>query len=88
MLRCLVKDNLRTWEECLPYIEFAYNRAKHSSTSFSPFEIVYGANPSSPLDLLPLTNLSFVASDDGIAWTERMMDVHAKVKGNLEKRSA
>ena len=26
----------------------------HSTTNFSPFEIVYGFNPLTPLDLLPL----------------------------------
>ncbi|KAH9658348.1 Endonuclease [Citrus sinensis] len=29
-------------------------RTVHSATKFSPFEIVYGFNPSTPLDLLPL----------------------------------
>ena len=37
MLRALIICNLRTWEECLPHIEFAYNRSTHSTTQFSPF---------------------------------------------------
>ncbi|KAH9698112.1 Endonuclease [Citrus sinensis] len=41
-------------EECLPHVEFAYNRIVYSVTKFSPFEIVYGFNPLTPLDLLPL----------------------------------
>ncbi|KAH9686183.1 Endonuclease [Citrus sinensis] len=49
-----VHSNLKTWEECLPHVEFAYNRTVHSATKFSPFEIVYGFNPLTPLDLLPL----------------------------------
>ncbi|KAF7835029.1 uncharacterized protein G2W53_009888 [Senna tora] len=32
MLRAIVGKNLKTWEDCLPFIEFAYNRAVHSST--------------------------------------------------------
>jgi hypothetical protein len=35
-------------------VEFAYNRAEHSLTKRSPFEIVYGFNPPTALDLLPL----------------------------------
>ena len=45
MLRAIVGRNLKTWEECLPYVEFAYNRAVHSSTGYSAFEVVYGFNP-------------------------------------------
>jgi hypothetical protein len=37
MLRAVLKDNLRLWEECLPHIEFAYNRSIHSTTKLSPF---------------------------------------------------
>ncbi|XP_040955925.1 uncharacterized protein, partial [Gossypium hirsutum] len=54
LLRAIIRKNLKTWEECLPHIEFAYNRSVHSATKFSPFEVVYGFNPLTPLDLLPL----------------------------------
>ncbi|KAK1664786.1 hypothetical protein QYE76_052945 [Lolium multiflorum] len=64
LLRTLVKKNLKSWEECLPHAEFAYNRAKHSTTSRSPFMIVYGFEPPTALDILPLplherTNMDF-----------------------------
>ena len=29
LLRTVVHKNLKTWEDCLPFIEFAYNRAMH-----------------------------------------------------------
>src|SRR3954465_802233 len=29
MLRGVLKKKLKMWEECLPYVEFAYNRAVH-----------------------------------------------------------
>ncbi|KAL7593504.1 hypothetical protein Lser_V15G33880 [Lactuca serriola] len=54
LLRALIKKNIKTWEDCLPHVEFAYNRATHSATKMSPFEIVYGFNPLTPLDLSPL----------------------------------
>jgi hypothetical protein len=50
MLRAILKTNLKLCEECLPYIEFAYNRSVHSTTKVSPFQVVYGFNPRAPID--------------------------------------
>jgi len=54
LLRAVIQKNLKNWEDCLPFIEFAYNRSVHSTTEFSPFEIVYGFNPLTPIDLILL----------------------------------
>src|SRR3954468_21019354 len=54
LLRVLIKKNLKDWEECIPHAEFAYNRSKHSTTIKSPFMIVYGFDPLTTLDILPL----------------------------------
>src|SRR3954464_15880076 len=54
MLRAVLKNNKKMWEECLPHIEFAYNRSLHSTTKMCPFEIVYGFLPRAPIDSLPL----------------------------------
>jgi hypothetical protein len=54
MLRVILKSNLKLWEECLLYIEFAYNRSVHSTTKLSPFQVVYGFNPRAHVDLFPL----------------------------------
>jgi hypothetical protein len=35
LLRAIIKKNLKTWEDCLPQVEFAYNRSIHSATKFS-----------------------------------------------------
>ncbi|KAK1680991.1 hypothetical protein QYE76_041839 [Lolium multiflorum] len=64
LLRTIVKKNLKSWEDCIPHAEFAYNRAKHSTTLRSPFMIVYGFEPPTALDILPLplhqrTNMDF-----------------------------
>ena len=38
----------------MPHVEFAYNHSDNSATKYSPFEIVYGFNPLTALDLTPL----------------------------------
>ncbi|WVZ75953.1 hypothetical protein U9M48_023965 [Paspalum notatum var. saurae] len=50
MLRAVLKKNLKLWEDCLPHVEFAYNRAVHSTTNSCPFEIVYGFKPHTPME--------------------------------------
>jgi hypothetical protein len=50
----LVRKKLKSWESCLPHVEFAYNHAKHSTTWMCPFIVVYGFEPQMALDLLPL----------------------------------
>ena len=60
LLRVIIKKNIKTWEDCLPHGEFAYNRVVISTTKFSPFEIAYGFNPLSLLDLTPLPASKYV----------------------------
>jgi hypothetical protein len=31
LLRTVIQKNLKTWEDCLPFIEFAYNRTMHTT---------------------------------------------------------
>jgi hypothetical protein len=38
ILRAILKSNLKLWEECLPHIEFAYNRYVQSTMKLSPFQ--------------------------------------------------
>lgn len=40
------------WHKALPYILFAYRETPHTTTGFSPFELVFGRNPKGPLDVL------------------------------------
>ena len=54
LLRTMIKKNLKEWEDCLPHVEFAYNRAVHSTTHMCQFEIVYGFKPLALIDLLSL----------------------------------
>jgi hypothetical protein len=86
LLCTIIQRNLKNWEDCLPFIEFAYNRSVHSTTDFSPFEIVYGFNPLTPLDLLPLP-IDEKTSLDGQKKAEMVKKLHESVRQHIEKKN-
>ncbi|KAH9724618.1 hypothetical protein KPL70_007553 [Citrus sinensis] len=57
----------------------------HSATKFSPFEIVFGFNPLTPLDLLPLP-IDEHASMDGKEKAEFVKQLHERTRQHIEKR--
>ena len=65
LLRCLVGDKLKQWDVALPQAKFAYNWSNHSSTGRSPFFVVYGRNPFTPLDLVPMVGGGSVSAEGG-----------------------
>jgi hypothetical protein len=83
MLRAVLKKNLKLWEECLPHIEFAYNRLLHSTAKMSPFQIVYGFVPRAPIDLLPLPS-PVQNNFDATQRAELILKLHATTKDNIE----
>jgi transposase InsO family protein len=87
MLRAILKRNIKMWGECLPHVEFAYNRSQHSTTKKSPFEIVYGFVPRAPIDLLPLPT-SERLNFDAKQRVELMLKMHETTKENIETMNA
>ena len=47
----MVDDNQRNWCELTPYVTFAYSTSYHSSTTFSPFYLLYLREARIPIDL-------------------------------------
>ncbi|KAL6558852.1 hypothetical protein OROMI_019202 [Orobanche minor] len=52
LLRCLVGENLRSWDVQLSQAEFAHNSAVNRSTGLAPFQVVFATVPRGPADLL------------------------------------
>jgi len=86
LLRTIVQKNFKNWEDCLSYAEFAYNKTMHSSTNCSPFEVVYGFNPLTPMDLIPLP-VNEQGSLDGKKKAEKVKEIHERVKQQIEKKN-
>jgi hypothetical protein len=87
MLRAVLKKNIKMWEECLPHVEFAYNRSLHSTRKMCPFKIVYCLLPRALIDLMPLPsseNLNFDAKQRA----ELMLKMHETTKENIERMNA
>ena len=70
----------------MSFIEFTYNRSVHSTTDYSPFEIVYGFNLLTPLDLISLPADENV-SLNGNQKAQVVKDLHAKIKQQIEKKN-
>lgn len=86
LLHSVIKMNLKNQEGCLPFIEFAYNCSEHSTTDFSPFEIIYSFNPLTPLDLILLTVDENVSFDENIK-AQMMKVLHESIQKHIEKKN-
>jgi hypothetical protein len=83
-LRAILKYILKFCEECIPYIEFAYNKFVHSPTKVSPFKVVYGFNPRVSIDSLPLPPLE-ITCFDASQCTKFILKMRKTTKLNIEK---
>jgi len=88
-----LKSSIEVWETCYAAlsqimqpvgtsIEFAINNSVNRSTGHTPFEVVYGRRPYTPMDLKPLP-LPPRPSEVGLDFSEYMRDVHTEVKRRL-----
>jgi len=51
MLISHVTKKQSNWEERLPFVKFAYNNNKHSTTGMTPFKAMFGYDPLIILEL-------------------------------------
>jgi len=58
----------------------------HKTTNISPFEVVYGFNPFTPLDLLPLPNPQTFVHKEGITKAEFVKKMHERIKEQIQQQ--
>lgn len=66
--------------------QFVYNRRTHSTTSSSPFQIIYGFSSLTLLDLL-LLPCDARAEPNGRATSNMVHELHEKTKGMIDKKN-
>ncbi|GKD90643.1 putative reverse transcriptase domain-containing protein, partial [Tanacetum coccineum] len=83
LLRCLVGDHVKAWDQKLCQAEFAHNHAVNRSIGFSPFQVVYSAQLRGPLDLMSLP-VSGSVPKKVQDFVEGLHEVHKAIRDNLK----
>ncbi|GKD46311.1 RNA-directed DNA polymerase [Tanacetum coccineum] len=82
LLRSLIRDNAKQWDLILPQAKFAYNRSVNRTTGKSPFEVVYGRNMITPLDLVPVPEVGQF-SKEGTDQSEQIKELHRSIREQI-----
>lgn len=86
LLRSLKRDSPRQWDIILPQAKFAYNQSIYRTIGKSPFEIIYGRNLITPLDLTPLTIIDHFCVE-GDEQLSQIKEHHQQVRMQIEKHN-
>ena len=84
LLRTMVNRHLRDWDLKLPHAEFAYNRVPSVTTRHSPFEVVYGLNPLTPIELTSLP-IDLQVHKDAQEKVKAMKKFHESIRVQIKK---
>lgn len=87
LLRCLVGDNIKSWDSKLSQAEFAHNHALNRSLGYSPFQVVYGIMPRCPLDLATTPDLTR-HHGEAVDFVSDLQKVHVTAQQNLQQSAA
>ena len=82
MLKKFAKQDPKNWDKLLLYLLFAHWEVPQESTSFSPFELLYGRRVRGPLDIVSET----WEADQGSS--EAIISYVLQMRENLEEMTA
>ncbi|KAL5844649.1 hypothetical protein ACOSQ4_010607 [Xanthoceras sorbifolium] len=87
LLCCLIQDNTASWDLILPQAEFAFNNSVNHTTRATPFFVVYGLNPRTPLDINSLP-LPTKVSETGLDFSKYISTLHDDIKRKITTNTA
>ena len=81
LLSTLEPDAKRNWPSYLPEATFAYNTTPHSTTGLSPYMLMFGREPRTPLDVVVGTNTNPATSGEAylLQHQRRIAEMRRKV---------
>jgi len=82
MLSKYVDAEQRTWDEALQFVVFASNTSIHDTTNESPFKMLFGREPTLPVDITLPTVSQPITQD----LEKRMTDMHVAAQARIERR--
>jgi len=86
ILRLIMKGNSKYQDEYLPHIN-AYNIVVHMTTNIFSFEVVYGFNPHTPLDLLHFPNPHEFVYKEGVTKAEFIKKLHERIRTQMQEKN-
>ncbi|GJW46404.1 RNA-directed DNA polymerase [Tanacetum coccineum] len=67
-------------------VSHLYNRSHNRTTGKTPFEVVNGSNPITPIELTPLTTQKYLSSA-GDDYAQQIQKLHEQVRERIEKQN-
>ena len=87
LLRCLVGDNIKSWDTKLCQAEFTHNHALNRSLGYCPFQVVYGIVHRTPLDLATLDDQTRLHGE-AVDFVEDEQNIHRLALDHLTMSTA
>ena len=88
LLRCLVGENLKTWDLILPMAEFAYNGSVNRTTGLSPFEIITRFKPRQSVDLILMAHHHSRVSNSASTFASHIRALYEEIREKIMKNNA
>ena len=89
MVKCFVAESQDNWDDFLQNLAFAYNSARHATTKYSPFYLMFGREPKIPADLFvrsPAIELPLNVEEYAARFKEKMANAYEVVRKNQEAK--